>query len=313
MISERKALAMQSNNNPLVAIYMITYNHADFIAEAIESVMMQQTNFTYKLFIGEDASKDNTRSICLEWKQKYPAKIELLLNETNIGANQNALQTFNACHQSGAKYIAILEGDDYWIDPQKLQKQVDILENNSDCCIAYTAITKSNGSSTLNSTSNHLKTDFSNLIQGNYITTLSVLLRTKKMFPLPEWFTQLVIGDWPLYLWLMRDGEKAIYLNDITAVYRPNLGMSVGIKNDSENELKIIDNILITLVKDIRFQNYKSTIQLALNKNKTKYITVYNRQKKYRKAFITLLRIMMSSPNFATLKLYFYSLKTNWS
>jgi glycosyltransferase involved in cell wall biosynthesis len=108
---------------------MITYNHEAYISEAIESVLMQITNFPIDLIIGEDCSTDNTRNICLEYKQKYMSIIKLLLPEKNIGDLKNFMNTYHACK---GKYIALLEGDDYWTDPMKLQKQVDYLEANPE-------------------------------------------------------------------------------------------------------------------------------------------------------------------------------------
>lgn len=314
MILEKKGLDMPSDNNVLVAVYMITYNHADFIEEAIESVMMQQTNFAYKLIIGEDCSTDATRSICLKLHAKYPDRIELLLHDKNVGANQNAKLTFELCQKSNAQYIAILEGDDYWTDPFKLQKQVNVLTQNLDCCICYTAISKLEATTVSYTKKTHtVKTDFTDLVKGNYISTLSVMFRTKEMFPLPYWFTQLVIGDWPLYLWLLRKGEKAYYLDEITAMYRTNVGISLGIKNDSEKEIRILDDILKTFVNDSNFKAYKNCIKDELKSNKIKYINVFNRQKRYGKALVEFLKIMVTSPNLKIIKLYFYSLKMSLS
>ncbi len=117
---------------PVVSVYMITYNHGNFIAQAIEGVLMQQTNFSVELVIGEDCSTDNTRQVCLEYKEKYPDRIKLVLSEKNLGVGKNGLNTFAACL---GKYIAICEGDDYWTDPLKLQKQVDFLESHPDYTI----------------------------------------------------------------------------------------------------------------------------------------------------------------------------------
>jgi glycosyltransferase involved in cell wall biosynthesis len=116
---------------------MITYNHEKFIAQAIESVMMQKTNFPIELIIGEDCSTDNTRAICIEYQKKYPKIIELQLPEINKGMTRNCIENMLAAK---GKYIALCEGDDYWTDPLKLQKQVDFLEANPDyslCCHRY--------------------------------------------------------------------------------------------------------------------------------------------------------------------------------
>ena len=115
----------------MVAVYLITYNHEKYIGQAIESIITQQTNFKFKLFIGEDSSTDNTGKICIEYATKYPDKISLRINRPNkLIVNSKA--TYDACFESGAKYVAMLEGDDYWTDFNKLQKQVDFLEANSD-------------------------------------------------------------------------------------------------------------------------------------------------------------------------------------
>lgn len=114
---------------PVVSVCMITYNHEKFIAQAIESVLMQKTNFDFELVIGEDFSIDRTREICISYKRKYPEKINLILNEKNLGMIPNFINTI---HQCKGEYIALLEGDDFWTDPYKLQKQVDFLESNTE-------------------------------------------------------------------------------------------------------------------------------------------------------------------------------------
>ena len=104
-----------------LCVCMITYNHEDFIREAIESVLKQETNFPFRLVIGEDAGTDNTRDICEEMALKHPGKILLLPYQQNLGMMKNFLRTYNKCD---GDYIAFLEGDDYWTDNKKLQKQV---------------------------------------------------------------------------------------------------------------------------------------------------------------------------------------------
>ncbi|WP_276482089.1 glycosyltransferase [Paraflavitalea pollutisoli] len=112
---------------PLVSICMSTYRHERFIKQAIEGVMMQQTDFDIELVIGEDFSNDGTRSICENLAAHYGSKIKLLPSDRNYGQNQNLSRIILAC---SGKYIAMCEGDDYWIDPDKLFKQVDYLEKH---------------------------------------------------------------------------------------------------------------------------------------------------------------------------------------
>lgn len=115
---------------PLVSVSMITYNHAPFIAQAIEGVLQQKANFPFELVIGEDCSTDGTREIVFEYQKKYSAIIRVITSDENVGMMKNGYRTLMACQ---GKYIAFCEGDDYWHHPMKLQKQVDYLENHQYC------------------------------------------------------------------------------------------------------------------------------------------------------------------------------------
>ena len=109
-------------NKPLVSIASITYNHEKFIAQAIDSFLMQETDFDFEIIIGEDCSTDDTLKIIKEYKAKYPDIIKLITSESNVGMMTNFIRTLEAC---SGKYIALCEGDDYWTDTLKLQKQVN--------------------------------------------------------------------------------------------------------------------------------------------------------------------------------------------
>jgi hypothetical protein len=119
---------------PLISVSMITYNHAPYIARAIEGVLMQQTDFAYELVIGEDCSTDGTREIVFRYAQLNPDVIRVVTAEKNVGANQNGRRTLAACRGT---YIAWCEGDDYWHRRDKLQLQVAYLEANRDCGFVY--------------------------------------------------------------------------------------------------------------------------------------------------------------------------------
>ena len=119
---------------PLLSIVTITYNHEPFIAKTIEGVLMQQVNFPIEFIIAEDCSTDGTRAICQRYADEHPELIRLITSESNVGAVANERRAMLAAR---GKYIAFCEGDDYWTDPLKLQKQVDFLESHPDYSVTF--------------------------------------------------------------------------------------------------------------------------------------------------------------------------------
>jgi len=120
---------------PLVSVKMITYNHAPFIARAIQGVLQQRTTFPFELVIGEDCSSDGTREIALGYQKRHPGVVRVITSERNVGMKRNGLRTLEACR---GRYIAFCEGDDYWHHPGKLQLQADYLEEHRDCGLVFT-------------------------------------------------------------------------------------------------------------------------------------------------------------------------------
>ncbi|TVQ45481.1 MAG: glycosyltransferase [Saprospirales bacterium] len=123
-----------ATDNPMVSIAMITFNHEKFISEAIEGVLRQKTDFAIELLVGEDGSADRTRELCQKYADSFPEKVKLLPFSNRLGMMDNLLNVFNNC---SGKYIAFCEGDDYWTDSQKLQKQFDFMESNPDVFYSF--------------------------------------------------------------------------------------------------------------------------------------------------------------------------------
>lgn len=121
--------------NYLVDIPMCVYNHEKFIAKAIEGVIIQNTNFKFRLILGEDASTDNSKEIIMDYVEKYPDIIFTIFHKQNVGMKENSRLLFSKCT---SKYIALCDGDDYWTDPLKLQKQVAFLEANPKFTFSFT-------------------------------------------------------------------------------------------------------------------------------------------------------------------------------
>ena len=122
-------------DSPLISVMILTYNHAEYVRQAVNGALMQKCSYPFEIVVCDDCSSDKTRDICLELQQKYPDKIRLIFNEKNKGLINNYLDTMRQCK---GKYIADCAGDDYWIDSSKLQKQVDILEQQENIVLVYT-------------------------------------------------------------------------------------------------------------------------------------------------------------------------------
>jgi len=123
---------------PLVSVAIIAYNLEKYIVDCLESVLSQKTNFKVEIVIGEDCSKDNTLQILLNYQERFPNIIRVLIREKNLGLTPNSVDTQNNCK---GKYIALLDGDDYWTDGNKLQKQIDFLASKGIITVLWSLTT----------------------------------------------------------------------------------------------------------------------------------------------------------------------------
>jgi glycosyltransferase involved in cell wall biosynthesis len=235
----------------LVSICMLTYNHQGYIKQAIDGVLMQQTNFEFELIISDDGSPDQTNEVISDCIARHPKResIKYFNQQKNLGMQANFIFALSQCN---GKYIALCEGDDYWIDPLKLQKQVDYISNHENCNLVFTNV------KLLEEAENKLKEnwagitrdtyEFKDLIERNVITTCTVLFRNPtNNNEIENWLKFFEIGDYPLYLFLLRNGY-AYYLKDITAIYRQHRGGTFSLKG-IENLIDKNINVLETIEK----------------------------------------------------------------
>jgi glycosyltransferase involved in cell wall biosynthesis len=296
----------------IVSVFMLTYNQEKFISQAIEGVLMQKTKFNYQLVIGEDCSDDQTRVICEKYALQYPKIIILLPSQfKNIGLIANYMRTIREC---GGKYIAICDGDDFWTDEYKLQKQVDFLEFNTDYSIVYTNLKKlfPNGKEINAATSKHKQdTVFEDLIFENFIPSVTVLFKNiQNVEIIPQWITYFPYGDWPTYLWTIKDGGKIHFLNECMAVYRMDIGVSSQIRKVNRDIIKINLNILKCIYEDINFINKRQIVSKSIEKKNIELMITFNNEKKYLKAFIKYICLIVKQKNkYQLTKMYLYSLK----
>ncbi|MDF1584652.1 MAG: glycosyltransferase [Methyloprofundus sp.] len=214
---------LEAEHKPLVSVWMIAYNHEKFISEAIEGVLMQKTTFPIELIIGEDGSTDKTALIIKEYVKKYPDLIKARYNMPNIGMMPNMVKTLQEC---SAKYIALCEGDDYWTDSNKLQRQVNFLEANTDFSICYHNISILEGNQLTDSHVPVYNKDFLTIVdlaKENCIHTPTCVFRNNLFDQFPEFFNSCPAGDYALHLLNAQYG-KIKYLPEKMAVYRRHPG-----------------------------------------------------------------------------------------
>lgn len=272
-----------------VSCHIITYNQKEYISNCIDSILMQKTNFSVEIIIGDDNSNDGTREILKDYAFKYPDLIKLnLLEGRGIGlpGKQNFLTTLEMCV---GKYIALCEGDDYWTDPLKLQKQVDFLEQNSEYNLCFHNIQLFNQEfNSFNQDTVTRKvsetTSITELAKGNYIHTPSVVLRNN--FTIPSWFSQAPIGDWTLYMIAVKD-KKIKKIEDTMAVYRVHSASIWALKSEEYRVVNTIKSVEL-LIKSREINNEVKLIlkeQIKKLKNilpikKTLFRTVLDKIKK---------------------------------
>lgn len=210
------------NNNPLVSIACLTYNHEKYIRDAINGFLIQKTDFQIEIIIHDDASTDNTANIIREYEKKYPELIKPIYqneNKYSKGIKPSPNYVWPKC---SGKYIALCEGDDYWLDPFKLQKQVNFLEVNNDFMLCFTnaRVIDKEGNIERNYLSGGcIEQTYTHLDMPISAPTQTVLFRNSEIRSIPKSFQSALGGDTYLLVWLSKFG-KIKYHNYVSAVYR---------------------------------------------------------------------------------------------
>jgi glycosyltransferase involved in cell wall biosynthesis len=260
---------LKMNIEPLVSICCLTYNHEAYIRQCLEGFVMQKTNFQFEVLIHDDASTDSTADIILEYVSKYPNIIKPIYQTENQylkGINVSAEYQYL---RAKGKYIALCEGDDYWTDPYKLQKQVDFLEANPNYAMVHTRYliyvekTKSFEQVAPVEKSGDI---FYELLASNQIATLSVLMRKDCLIEAINaniLNLNFLTGDYPLWLFFAQR-YKIGYLSDCTAVYRL-LEESLSHTNDPVRKYQFAQSVF-----DVRYffgkeTEYRSILQKEIN------------------------------------------------
>lgn len=214
------------DSKTMVSIICLTYNHASYIQECLDGFLMQKTDFPFEVIIHDDASTDGTTDIIRKYAAKYPNIIKPILQKENQYSKHKNFSIIiqNCFNNTLGEYIAYCEGDDYWTDPHKLQKQVDFLDKNPDYSLCYTKVQRFN-----QITQKYIDIfggegeTFEQLLNQNTIPTLSVVFRQsifisylKEINPQTK---NWPMGDYPIWLYVAQK-SKIRFINQITGIYR---------------------------------------------------------------------------------------------
>jgi glycosyltransferase involved in cell wall biosynthesis len=231
---------------PLVTVRCITYNHVGFIADAIESFLMQVTTFPVEILVHDDASSDGTAQVVQDYASRYPGLIKTILqteNQTSKGAVGKRFARQCMVEKTQGKYIALCDGDDYWSDPLKLEKQVDALEKDPTLALsfcnlkvlyddskrdthdAYQEVSQPRADGRIAVFAHPSdRTSLADLMKGNYIHTPGVVFRNWiRDEGFPDYMADVTIGDWPLHLFTATKGDLH-YSREVMGVYRVHSG-----------------------------------------------------------------------------------------
>ena len=238
----------------LVSVVMITYGHEKYIRDAINGVLNQTCSFQIELIIANDASPDTSHQIITELIALHPKAecIKYKKHDMNLGAVTNSIWAFS---QAKGKYVAVCEGDDYWTDPLKLQRQVDFLENNKFFSMCFHDV------SVLNETINQdyvypfpprKKLSFQDILLKHYIPTCSVVYRNSFFpSPIPKWWYNCKMLDLPLELTLATQGP-IYFFPDKMAVYRQNSNSLTKNTQQIETGRNAYKYLYLSLIKSSR-------------------------------------------------------------
>jgi glycosyltransferase involved in cell wall biosynthesis len=245
-----------------VSVAMITYNHECFIRQALNSVLTQRVNFDYEIVVGEDCSTDGTRAILMDFYRRYPERVVPILHDQNVGALRNFQTTLAACR---GQYLAIVEGDDYWSCEDKLQRQVNFLDQHLDYAICFHRARirdeTASGRTDILPPSPAGTYTIEDLIAFNLITTCTVMYRWGSVGPLPEWFLDLKLGDWPLHILVAQSGKIEL-MDEVMAVYRMHSG-GMWTSGQAIDQKLAMMRMLKTLDRHLNFQ-YTDAIRRTL-------------------------------------------------
>ena len=219
---------MSPRHDPAVAVsvLVVTYNHARFVRQALDGALAQRLPQPFEILVSEDCSTDGTREIVQQYADRHPHLVRLLLSDRNLHSNEVVARGFRAAR---GRYVALLDGDDYWTSDDKLRAQIAFLDARPDLTICFHNVQvvdeRSQGTGRLwNADGQPDVSDLHELLRGNFIATSSVVYRRAAVPEIPAWYDDFFpVTDWPLHVLYARQGRIG-YLDRTLGAYRLHAG-----------------------------------------------------------------------------------------
>jgi glycosyltransferase involved in cell wall biosynthesis len=203
-----------------VEVIVISYLHAPYIGECLESILAQATDFDVHITVLDDCSADASVAIAQAFADANPGRVRVQVNAVNMNNNASLMQLIEDCR---SEFVVVMDGDDYWIDPSKLQRQVQLMRGHPDCALSYhNVLLRYDDGREPAPKYSHPRAPFSTineLFVRNFIATCSVLYRRSALDDIPAWYRGVEAGDWFMHLLAARSGSIG-YLPEVMAVYR---------------------------------------------------------------------------------------------
>jgi len=214
-----------SERDVKVSAMGLTYIHARFLAQALDGVLMQKTNFPYEVVIVEDCSTDGTREVIRKYQEKHSDRIRVSLNRHNIGFHLTVIRGYEACR---GQYVTYMDGDDYWTSPDKLQRQADFLDRHPDCTVCFHSVilrgeVEEREPAVWRPRKVQETYHLADILDYNPIPSSSVMYRKGVLSEHPWWFVLSPIGDWPRHIVYAEHGGIG-YIDEPLAAYRVHSG-----------------------------------------------------------------------------------------
>lgn len=209
-----------------LTVLVFAYNHEPFIRQALDSILAQQTGFDFEILISEDCSTDATRQIVTQYAETHPGKIRLLLSPENL---HSPLVVERGLDAARGKFVALLDGDDYWTSPHKLQKQLDFMESHPELTVSWhNGVDVDREGRPIQHqetvTVSRTRVDLRTMLQHPIAAIpMSVMIKRSAALPIPLWYRDCPIGDHPLWVLCLRSGIAG-HLDEVLGEYRVHSG-----------------------------------------------------------------------------------------